>query len=252
MSAWLERGLLRIYDVEAVRAAMWRVSEFAVMNYGFAAEDAAVQGETLGLRLYEEVVRGVPLEGKRVLEVGCGRAGGLMHLALRGNPAEAVGVDFSRRAVSLARQRAVALPVVRIEHGLADALPVPDARFDVVVNVESSHCYASRARFFAEVRRVLAPGGRFCFTDLFSVGDLAGLRAALAAAGLVVREEHDITANVARSMRLDDTRRRGLIERLPKFLWKPLRAFAGTTDSPMYLSFMDGRRRYLRFVIAAA
>ena len=36
---------------------------------------------------------------------------------------------------------------------------------DVVLNVESSHCYGSMPRFLAEVRRVLEPRGYFLHAD---------------------------------------------------------------------------------------
>ena len=41
----------------------------------------------------------------------------------------------------------------------------PMRSFDVVINIEASHLYDDRARFFAEVLRVLKPGGHFCYTD---------------------------------------------------------------------------------------
>ena len=42
---------------------------------------------------------------------------------------------------------------------LAESLPFPDAAFDRVFCVNALHHVADRARFFAEARRVLAPGG---------------------------------------------------------------------------------------------
>lgn len=41
----------------------------------------------------------------------------------------------------------------------AEALPFPDAVFDRVVCINALHRFADRARFFAEARRVLRPGG---------------------------------------------------------------------------------------------
>jgi ubiquinone/menaquinone biosynthesis C-methylase UbiE len=45
-------------------------------------------------------------------------------------------------------------------------MPFPDASFDAVINVESSHCYPSMGRFLSEVHRVLRPRGSLLFADL--------------------------------------------------------------------------------------
>ena len=55
--------------------------------------------------------------------------------------------------------------------------------------------------FFAGVWRVLKPGGRFCYTDVF--GDLAEparMRRRLESSGLVIESEDDITDRVARGL----------------------------------------------------
>lgn len=258
-----QRLLLAAADSDLLRRPLWRLfyewlaarqpEAFAVMNYGFADAQAPGPlpvGDALGLRLYDEVVGAAALRDRRLLEVGCGRAGGLAHLYQRCQPRLACGVDFSPRAVALARRRTAALPGVRILPAEADQLPFAAGSFDAVLNIESSHCYPSRPRFFAEVARVLVAGGTFLYADLFPAAAVETIRAALLAAGLVSVQEHDITAQVAAAMRLDESRRVRLIEQsLPRALHRPLRAFAGTTESPMYQSFVDGRRRYLRFVL---
>jgi SAM-dependent methyltransferase len=262
----LLRRLLAVADSDVLRGPLWHVfyewlaarqpESFSMMNYGFADLDATIcpeDGDALGLRLYDEVVGATDLTGRRLLEVGCGRAGGLLHLARRWQLHVACGVDFSRRAVALAQRRTAHLPFVRILPGNADALPLGPGSFDVVLNVESSHCYPSRPRFFGEVARVLIPGGTFLYADLFPGDAIGPVRTALGDAGLVIAEEHDITDHVTAALRLDEGRRVALVQKnLPRALHGSLRAFAGTTESPMYRSFIDGRRRYLRFVAVRA
>jgi SAM-dependent methyltransferase len=50
-------------------------------------------------------------------------------------------------------------PSARLVRGRAEDLPWPDATFDRVFCVNALHHFADRARFFAEARRVLRPGG---------------------------------------------------------------------------------------------
>jgi len=49
--------------------------------------------------------------------------------------------------------------------GDASNLPVENESVDLVVNVESSHCYPDFTAFIREVERVLKPGGHFMYTD---------------------------------------------------------------------------------------
>ena len=66
------------------------------------------------------------------------------------------GVDPS--APMLARARPAA-PGARLVRASADALPWRDASFDRLFCVNALHHFPDRARFFAEARRVLRPGG---------------------------------------------------------------------------------------------
>ena len=109
-----------------------------------------------------------------------------------------VGLEYSRSCVALCR-RAHAHPRLAFVRGDAAVLPFADGAFDVVTNIESSHCYPAPWLFFAEVWRVLRPGGRFCYTDVF--GDLGErVRHRLEALGFAVERQDDITARVARGL----------------------------------------------------
>ena len=46
-------------------------------------------------------------------------------------------------------------------------MALEDGSFDVITNVESSHLYPRLEHFYSEVARVLAPGGFFCYADIY-------------------------------------------------------------------------------------
>ena len=97
--------------------------------------------------------------GVRLLDVGCG-TGGLLR-ALGPRLAEGVGVDVSDAMLDAARARSPHR-FVAID---GPNLPFPDAYFDVVVSLLSWR-YLDADPILAEVRRVLAPGGRFLVVDM--------------------------------------------------------------------------------------
>src|SRR2546430_10691930 len=98
-------------------------------------------------------------EGKSVLDIGCGP--GYVSAAATERGATAVGVDFSREMVGIARRM---FPRIEFREGDAQNLGFADETFDrVVANFALLHL-ASPARACEEACRVLKPGGKFGFT----------------------------------------------------------------------------------------
>ncbi|CCD97011.1 hypothetical protein BRAO375_850004 [Bradyrhizobium sp. ORS 375] len=147
------------------------------------------------VRLILELVGDTELAGRDVLDIGCGRGGTVHTLLSYFHPREVTGIDLTPENIAFCR-RAVDAPRSRFLEGDAEQLPFADQSFDVVTNVESSHCYPHIARFYAEVARVLRPGGTFLYTDVFDPDDVTARRAEMSACGLDVLSDRDITPNV--------------------------------------------------------
>lgn len=191
-----------------------RVPEFTVLNYGFSSEPEnsrvpADHAEFYCLRLYEHTVRDVNLAGRDVLEVSCGRGGGAGFLFRTLAPRSYTGIDVSGENIRMARQHCGG---PRFQVGDAEKLDFGAERFDVAINIEASHLYADRRAFFAEVFRVLRPGGDFCYTDGCWAND--DCSDDLRAAGFVIEERLEITDNVIRSLELDNERKERLFDAL--------------------------------------
>ncbi|MEW6333562.1 MAG: class I SAM-dependent methyltransferase, partial [Thermodesulfobacteriota bacterium] len=260
MSSILLSALDAVHDTRLFRKRFWRFiydrvaarqpEAFRMMNYGYledAGADEDFQGEELALRLYLHVAGAADLAGKVILDVGAGRGGGLVHLSRMLSPRAAFGLDLSPKAVALARRMAAGAPGVSFFPGDAEEMPFGDACFDAVLNVESSHCYPSRDRFFREVRRVLVPGGSFLYADFFQADALPAVRDALRSSPFAIVEESDITAQVLAALRRDEARKLALIAHEPRWRRGALRNFAATTDSQTYILLANGARRYVRF-----
>ena len=111
--------------------------------------------------LIEATLDGVDLgPGSRLLDVGFG-GGLLLELAHRRGVRKLGGVDPSEAALGFFRGRAgrLAGAEVRLELGVAEALPFEDASFDVVASTNTVYFWPDLSRAFAELRRVLVAGG---------------------------------------------------------------------------------------------
>ena len=237
-------------------AKRYTAGDWTFMNYGHVPPygaaltlDAGDEPDRLCIQLYHRVASATDLAGREVLEVGSGRGGGASFLARYHRPARMTGADFSVQAVALSQQRHAAVPHLAFTVGDAEHLPFPDASFDVVVNVESSHCYGHIDRFFAEAARVLRPGGWFLYTDFRAAADVPAWHAALAAqAGWARVAQEDITAAVANALLADDERKRRLIgEFIPPRLQPLFGEFAGLVGGQMYEGFRQRKILYHRF-----
>src|SRR5688572_12620460 len=109
----------------------------------------------------DHVVRSARIRaGERVLDVACGT--GNTALVARARGAAVTGVDLTPELLAFAQQRAAeeGLSDITWKAGDAEALPFPDASFDVVVSSCGLMFAPDQAKVAAEVARVTKPGGR--------------------------------------------------------------------------------------------
>jgi len=209
--------------------------------------EAADEPDRAFVQLYAHVAATAGLAGKDVLEVSCGRGGGAAFLARYLGPRTVIGLDRSERAVEYCR-RHHRRPGLAFCAGDAEALPFPEARFDVVVNVESSHCYGSMAGFLREVRRVLRPGGWLVLADVRPADELPALGEAFQQAGLPTERMEDITANVLASLdQLHERKLAAVRTHAPRLFVPLMLEFAGVRGSAMYAALARREKRYVHY-----
>ena len=98
------------------------------------------------------------IQGRKVLEIGCGRGGFSQYLLECG--ADLVAADFSDSAVTITNQLLSNKP--NFEAVVADIqnMPFPDNTFDVVISLETLEHVPDPDKGLTELLRVTKPGGR--------------------------------------------------------------------------------------------
>jgi SAM-dependent methyltransferase len=100
--------------------------------------------------------------GRDTLELGCGTAYWSAWLARRG--ARVVGLDNSGRQLANARgfqqEFGLSFPLI---HANAEAVPLPDARFDLVLSEYGASIWCDPYRWIPEAARLLRLGGTLVF-----------------------------------------------------------------------------------------
>jgi 2-polyprenyl-3-methyl-5-hydroxy-6-metoxy-1,4-benzoquinol methylase len=89
-----------------------------------------------------------------ILDIGCGNGGILRSLGEKGY-GDLHGVELSDYAVARLREAGITM-----WQGCLPDLPVPDARFDLVIASQVLEHVIRRGKFAREIARVLKPGGR--------------------------------------------------------------------------------------------
>ena len=160
---------------------------FGIGLYGQEADEApaAAAGASLGC--------GNPLavaelrEGETVLDLGSGGGLDVILSARRVGPTgRAIGLDMTDEMLELARRNATDAGLGNVEflRGTIENIPLPNTSVDVVI----SNCVITLSQnkpvVFAEIARVLRPGGRIGISDLIANHDLSDTeRTAAQAAG---------------------------------------------------------------------
>jgi len=252
----------RLFSIGHIRKAIWRMwypfltrrlrtEEVIFLNYAFETDPPAGlplapedEPNRACIQLYHHTASPVPLPGREVLEVSCGHGGGASWIMRTLQPAKYTGLDLNAAGIAFCRQRH-RIPGLNFVQGDAQKLPFPDNSMDAVLNVEASHCYPDFSAFLREVARVLRPGGHFLYAD-FRFSDLhAAWDEAIAGAPLQIVQKRIINAEVLRGMDCNAERSLALIRRrLPKFLHRLGRDFAGVPGSRVYTALQSGELSY--------
>jgi SAM-dependent methyltransferase len=144
-------------------------------TYGLELYDAAEREGLPDAALLASLGCGNPIavaelrEGETVLDLGSGGGIDVLLSARRVGPTgHAIGVDMTDEMLSLARRNAAEAGAANVEFrkGTIEALPLDDATVDVVISNCVINLASDKGAVFAEIARVLRPGGRVGVSDV--------------------------------------------------------------------------------------
>ena len=230
-------------------------AEVTFMNYGYSKNNYKIkldendEKNRYYAQLYNYIAGGADIKGKDILEVGCGRGGGLSYINRYLSPNSATGLDLNKKAIDFCKKY-YSNEGLKFLQGNAQSLSFQDNTYDVVINVESSHRYSHMDRFLAEVYRVLKPGGYFLFADFRHENELEELYAQLKTSNFILVKSEIITPNVLEALKISSTERENLVDKLvPKFLRGLGKNFAGTEGTAVYNKFATQEFEYLFYIL---
>lgn len=160
-----------------------RVLEPEVMDTAEEAADYDAMDHAEVNRLFVDdllTALGDDLDTSHVLDVGTGTALIPIELARRGFAGTITGIDLAHEMLEIGRRniQQAQLTRIRLEHVDAKHLPYADGSFEIVMSNSIVHHIPQPSQSFAEMRRVLKPGGLLFVRDLLrpaSAGEIERL-----------------------------------------------------------------------------
>lgn len=232
------------------------------MNYGYAEKTES--GHTIVLSNEEEAerfcyqlyhymgtgLRKFPkLSRLTIVDVGCGRGGGISFLCKSLNPALAIGVDYCKRNIDFCNNN-YSLGHLDFRCGHAENLPIESDSVNMILSIESVTEYYDLRKFLQEVDRVLKVGGHLLIADIIVSQHINAFEQSLASTGYDMEKE-DITENVLSAVKLEDKRRIEFIDQSVPRLYKGLlKKFTMMENSTLCQQLLSQECRFLAYKLS--
>ena len=112
-----------------------------------------------------------PLNGKKVLEVGCGNGIQALYINDTFHPSHITGIDLIKANIRIANEEKMNSGADNVSFLVDDAqnlTEIASDSMDIVLNIESAFHYPDKTAFLKEIHRVLKPGGQYLIADILS------------------------------------------------------------------------------------
>lgn len=215
-------------------------SKIDFMNHGYSPSLDIIDNKDIlfknQISLYLQMFDNIETSKKRILEVGCGRGGGASAILKYLKPLSIDACDINQKNIDYCLKHQP--PEINFKQAYAQSLTYPDNFFDIVINVESSHCYNNYSLFFHEVNRVLKKDGIFLYVDCGQV--IHNFNKFFHLFKKIIRD--DITENVKKSCQEDYDKFNNMIED------KEIKKILTDTAIEKANKYSNGNNQYIKYV----
>ena len=235
------------HETDEIKEKERKKSYFKKKTSFFTTDNSAMA--RLYFYLCEEFPPG--LVGKNIVEVGSGRGGGARFISENYPIKGFIGLDLSSKNIEFCNGVHENTPKLSFTKGDAENLPLPDNSVDIVLNVESSHCYPDFEKFIQQVSRILRKNGHFIFADFRPPEKLYEVEEVFKRNGLKLISKADITKNVLMALDYDSDKRISFIKRFtPKFIFPIMKIFSGVRGTLLYNKFQHKKLYYFHYILS--
>ena len=237
-------------------AKNFQFEDWRFMNFGYVYEDEKNnpnlekkdESDRYFIQLYNNLIKDLDLKNKKILEIGSGRGGGATYISKYYKPLSYVGIDISQNAIDFSN-RINNNDILSFKQGDAENLSFEDQSFDLVINVESSHCYGSIDKFFSEVFRMLPSNGHFAYTDIMTTSKWNEVEKIIDNSNFSKVYEKDISKNALNSLtKVSEWRKGWLEDKFPTFVRGVAEDISAVKGTRPYNKLESGKLLYKTYL----
>lgn len=173
---------------------------------------------------------------RKILEIGVGRGGGINSLKKKYENLSFFGIDISRENINFCQKN-----YQGITFDKQDATDINFSEsFDLIINIESMHCYSNKLQFLKESKRLLVDGGTLLLVDVFTQNQIENFKKELEIERFKLVEITDITEGTIESCKI-------ITDRLDQDvdLDKNLKSMLKKIHQKNVSSYQSGKNQYL-------
>ena len=206
--------------------------------------------DTHHISLYMKMLDMVPNiqeNGKNfsAIEIGCGRGGGCYVMKNYYQIPDITAVDLSSANIKLASKF-----VPEVNFIADDAVTfTTEKKFDIVLNLESSHRYSSRLAFFKKVESMMKADGCFVFGDMIRKHELEEVEKMLQESGLKIIKVETANEGVVNSINHNSPKQYPMVTKFPFLFPKRIHSFCVTIHSRAYNKLKNGDVLYNLYLL---